>query len=527
DKTLIVLLSPSTLFPLYNQSLSLLERDRFNISIGYPLHRTPIFGFYSNLMNLINSMDNERFYVRDYLKFVLHPYIKNIYYNQRTDVTRIIFHTIEEILSLDRFKTFLSIKQIENDENILITIIDRLEKAGISTNKNDIIDHLKSIYENTINKFISFTDIGDLAHKAIEILQYINNNSTANLHYFFYPFSERFLNDLFILKNSLLAKETMTSVNSYFNLFKKYIKLCRIPFEGTPINGLQILGFLEARNIMFERIFILDANDDILPGNKKDEGSFLPFKLRKAIGVPTYHDLERRTSYYFDTLINGAAEVNIFYIENDKKEKSRLVEKLLWQIQKRDNNLDQTKYINSIQYNIEIKKRTPEAIVKTQQIMDVIENDIKYSASALDSYLTCQLKFYYGYILRLKRKDLILSDGTQIIYFLDSKTFKKKKTIEVSLNGNTIKNINELEYVNGVIYANIWHDNRIMAICPDTGKIFAVIDASNLYNMLKDHANADVLNGIAYNYDNDTFYLTGKNWDTIFQVRFIAVFKTY
>jgi ATP-dependent helicase/nuclease subunit B len=68
-----------TLFPLYHHCLSLFDSENFNISLGYPLHRTPVYAFLNNLMEMILSMDGEQVYVPDYLAFVLHPYTKNNY----------------------------------------------------------------------------------------------------------------------------------------------------------------------------------------------------------------------------------------------------------------------------------------------------------------------------------------------------------------------------------------------------------------------------------------------------------------
>lgn len=98
EKTVIVLPSSETLFPLLRQGLSAFPEDDYNVSLGYPLHRTPVFGFLNNLMELVNSMDGDRIYIPDYLKFVLHPYTKNIYYRGKSETTRVMFHTIEEEL---------------------------------------------------------------------------------------------------------------------------------------------------------------------------------------------------------------------------------------------------------------------------------------------------------------------------------------------------------------------------------------------------------------------------------------------
>jgi len=115
ERTVIVLPSSETLFPLFHQTLSLMEGDNWNISMGYPLHRTPIYGFFNNLMELVASMEGERVYVPDYLRFVLHPYAKNIYFRDSSEVTRILFHSLERRLTDSRGRLFLTLSEIEED----------------------------------------------------------------------------------------------------------------------------------------------------------------------------------------------------------------------------------------------------------------------------------------------------------------------------------------------------------------------------------------------------------------------------
>ena len=96
------------------------------------------------------------------------------------------------------------------------------------------------------------------------------------------------------------------------------------------------------------------------------------------------------------------------------------------------------------------------------------------------------------------------------------------ETIEVRLNGEPVDRLNELEFVDGRLYANVLNDDRIMRIDPDTGNVTAVIDASGLLSP-SDRARAGVLNGIAYRPDSQTFWLTGKRWPKMFEVVFAAV----
>lgn len=113
-------------------------------------------------------------------------------------------------------------------------------------------------------------------------------------------------------------------------------------------------------------------------------------------------------------------------------------------------------------------------------------------------------------------KYLFMSDGTERLTIRDPLNFSILETIEVSDNNGPILNINELEYADGLIYANIWQTNSLIVIQPETGKVLATINAEQLALLGKN--GGDVLNGIAYLPANKRFYLTGKYWDKLFEV---------
>ncbi|HYA26638.1 MAG TPA: PD-(D/E)XK nuclease family protein [Thermodesulfovibrionales bacterium] len=408
ERTTIVLPSSETLFPLLRQGMTYLDKNDFNVSLGYPLHRTPVFGFLNNLMELIGSMKDNRIYVPDYIRFVLHPYTKNIYCGGNAEITRIIFHSIEEILQRSRTRTFVTLSEIENDDRILSIIADKLRQEEEGITKKEVRAHLRMIHLNTIETFFSFRDIGDFAAKCTELLTFIFNNSTARLHPIFYPFSDACIRALDTASKSLMKDMSFTEKTGYFTFLRKYIMTGYVPFPGTPLKGIQVLGFLETRNIGFDNVFILDANEGIMPDTAKED-TLLPLKAREILKLPTYLDKDRLFAYNFETLIRGAKEVHIFFIENDAKERSRFVESLIWEKQKRDRSTKTNDYVRPVQYKVKLGNEPPADIAKTAEVVAFLKN-FKYSATALDSYLKCRLQFYYGYILGLGRKEEITGD---------------------------------------------------------------------------------------------------------------------
>jgi glutamine cyclotransferase len=113
---------------------------------------------------------------------------------------------------------------------------------------------------------------------------------------------------------------------------------------------------------------------------------------------------------------------------------------------------------------------------------------------------------------------IIMSDGSETLTFRDPKTFKEIKTIQVYTHEGAITKLNELEYIDGFIYANIWTSNLIAVIEPTTGKVIATIDATEAVQRGK--GNGEVLNGIAHNQKTGKTYITGKFWTSLFEVAF-------
>lgn len=117
--------------------------------------------------------------------------------------------------------------------------------------------------------------------------------------------------------------------------------------------------------------------------------------------------------------------------------------------------------------------------------------------------------------------NLIASNGSSSLYYYEPGTFKLLKVVNVTENGSAVPNINELEYVDGYVYANQWQYNYIVKIDPKTGDVVAKYDLTDINDRVKRiDPNADYLNGIAYDHVAKKFYITGKDWPQLFEVQF-------
>lgn len=123
-----------------------------------------------------------------------------------------------------------------------------------------------------------------------------------------------------------------------------------------------------------------------------------------------------------------------------------------------------------------------------------------------------------GWGLTTDGKNLIQSDGSAKLYFRDAK-FKVVKTLTVRADGTPVEKLNELEYIKGKIYANVWQTNRIAIINPNSGKVEAWLDLTGLALLVQAPDPNAVLNGIAYDAQHDQLFVTGKLWPYVFEIR--------
>ena len=125
-----------------------------------------------------------------------------------------------------------------------------------------------------------------------------------------------------------------------------------------------------------------------------------------------------------------------------------------------------------------------------------------------------------GWGLTFDGNNLIMSDGTDELRVLDPSTFAEKRRIKVTAAGAPLRNLNEVEYVKGEIFANVWQTEYIARIAPDTGKVSAYVDLRGLLSP-QERAQTDVLNGIAYDPEHDRLFITGKLWPKLFEVKVV------
>ncbi len=410
SKDLIVLSTEDYLFPLLHNVLNSLSKEDYNVSIGYSLTRTPLYALFDLMAALHSRKKGGKFYAKDYISLFLHPYVKNIRGDFGVVQTRTLFHSIESYIKKNNI-LFVSVKDLENIK-------------PIAEAESGIKDYFAGLNKIFISDFENIGNIKYFIKKIIKIIDTISVNSTADKHPYGLKFIESALTGLIefegidfsdaegTFNENAAAGLNMSlykfdEISGYFNLLKNILKQQKVPFAGTPLKGLQVLGSLEAKILNFERVFYLGANEGIAP-DVSIENTILTEDVRKFLNIPGARESARLQEYNFFNLISGAKEVHFFYNDSSSSEKSRFIEKIIWDIQKKSKNLKEPEEANSV-FKINFIQKEPCKIEKPEEVKEYLCN-MNYSPVKLDAYLKCPSMFYYRYVLSLRESEEVVGD---------------------------------------------------------------------------------------------------------------------
>ncbi|SHK50423.1 PD-(D/E)XK nuclease family protein [Rhodothermus profundi] len=408
--TVVVLPAADALFPvLYHALAALPEDESYNVSLGYPLDRAPVVSFLRLLGTLATTRTPDGSYATAaYLRFLLHPYTKNLRLGRHADVTRILMHTLEEALMPQGAGT-LRLEALEQNAEIFQQAAARVASLDESVTPTALQDHLRTIHDRTIRRLMQATSLSDWAERAIQVIDYVAHHSTAPQHPYFRPFADCLVELLETLAHSLLGAVRFDNLGDYWRVFESALQRQRVPLAGTPLQGLQILGLLETRGLQFDTVYVLDVNEEVLP-EAPDPDPFLPDTVRMQLGLETRSDAYQLTRYYFENLVQGAREVHLFYTEHPRQgERSRFVEQMLWQWQQQHGTLEEEPWVQSIGYHLDLSCTSPEPIAKTSEVLSILRA-LRYSPTLLDTYLTCPLQFYYRAVLNLREPETLAQE---------------------------------------------------------------------------------------------------------------------
>ena len=196
----------------------------------------------------------------------------------------------------------------------------------------------------------------------------------------------------------------------YTSLLRRHLQTLRIPFEGEPLEGIQIMGILETRNLDFENVIILSMNDDNFPGNHMAQASFIPYNLRAAYELPTPEHHEGVYAYYFYRLIQRAKTVHMLYCSHADDKSTGEPSRYIYQLDY-ESGFDVRKV--EVGVDVNLAETAPIEVPKDEGVMARLERFVDaqspatLSPTAFFRYVACPLRFYFHSIARLEADDEI------------------------------------------------------------------------------------------------------------------------
>lgn len=385
NKTAVVLPDESILFPVLYSLPD--EIKSFNVTMGYPLKKSLLSGFIHSLYLLhkhIREKENKGiyFYSHDIINLLEHPYMQHVH-------ERFSLSTINEINRYN--KIYYSAKALAEEKAKDGKLFFRKLNTAAEVFEY-VIAALNSISGETqdgreLNKFDR------------EIILFVNGE----------------LNSVY---ETIRPYCNTISTETAWQFIRKAIDKLKIPFSGEPVQGLQVMGFLETRVLDFENLFILSVNEGILPATSKGN-SYIPYSLRKGFGLPVFEEQVAVYAYHFYRLLQRAKNIHLIYDTEVKSltggEKSRFLLQLEYEMKKKLG--EKIKIHHSLVSTNIINEKVKEiSITKNNEVIDLLnKNFVKgvsektkgFSASALSTYINCPLQFYFRYIAEIKEIETV------------------------------------------------------------------------------------------------------------------------
>ncbi|MEJ2584246.1 MAG: PD-(D/E)XK nuclease family protein [Robiginitalea sp.] len=344
-----------------------------NITMGYPMKDTPTAHLFGILFEMFLGHGSKGFPLKEVLKVLSHPFLQNWFGDTG-------FDSGEASRTLIRENTFyVTYEDLEKFR--LPGALQPLFSLNATTSPGDVIQRCLSLIER-LRPF------------------YQKKGSSLSLEY---------LHHFHLLFNQLddLCREYpfINSLKSLRMLFDQLLQEDRIDFQGEPLEGLQIMGMLESRNLDFETVIITSVNEGILPSGKSNN-SFIPFDVKKAFGLPTYKEKDAVYTYHFYRLLQRAKQIYITYNTEpdvlEGGEPSRFVRQL-------QNDPVLSSYVRHSLAAPKVgtlPKETPE-IIKSTALLNMLRAKAVagFSPTALSQYIADPMVFYRKNLLGIRESD--------------------------------------------------------------------------------------------------------------------------
>ncbi|BDQ35632.1 PD-(D/E)XK nuclease family protein [Pseudodesulfovibrio portus] len=393
--TAVILPDEGALLPVLHH---LPEKDP-NISMGYPLGRTSLARLVETLLSLQENRHRDgRYYWRDVINLIRHPYLRLL--GPEDAPLRTIFQVWEgEIRQGEKFIDVAAWEPPYTDESL-----EGVDRAIVEPLLRDLLAGSLDNFENTAT-------LADLADALTGLAELLHASGERLWHNYLIDAECLFRLTTSVipqLKGAEASHEPFSRTTQYAFL-RRMLSMERVSFEPDPIAGLQVLGVLETRLLHFNRLFVLDAIEERLPGTNPYD-PLLPDPLRNLLGLPDSRERDNVSGYNFYRLLMGADEAVIYYQDgvqpgqlDQKAVRSRFVEQLLWEREQKQGRAmtPEDGIIDTVTFPASPIPPEPPAVTITAGLGETLLNKLTskgLSPSSLDRYMNCPKQFFFDYL---------------------------------------------------------------------------------------------------------------------------------
>ena len=355
-----------------------------NITMGQKLQATPLAGYFTSFFELHQTTNIRGWFFKDFLQFITHPYSAVVFSTTAYSIAQLVTTIKSKNWS---YITLAQLASLNGGDNTLIT----------------------TLFQDLKNSPDAFMQTCQLLIATLKDVLTAQNNTIALEQ--LYKISTLF-NQITELRGTY---SYITTIKGLRNLFKNLLSSETLDFQGNPLDGLQVMGMLESRNLDFETVIITSVNEGILPSGKSNN-SFIPFDLKLAYKLPTYKEKDAVYTYHFYRLLQRAKNVYLLYNTEpdvlEGGERSRLIAQLIAD----KNRMDIIERIASptiipIVTNLKHIEKTPSLMAALKAYAAK-----GFSPSSLSNYIRNPIDFY-------KQNVLGVSDVAAVEEQIEANTF--------------------------------------------------------------------------------------------------------
>ena len=380
SESAVVLCNEALLLPVLHSIPDSVQH--VNITMGFPLAQTPVHSFITALLELQTEgfrTDTGRYAYAAVQAVLKHPYTRQLS-SKANELEK-------DLTEKNRFYPLPS--ELKQDDFLGMLFTPQLSNMDLCRYLSDALKEVATIY--------------DKEKKSDDVFNQLYRESLFKAY--------TLINRL----GSMIDKgDLIVQTGTFKRLLNKVLSASNIPFHGEPAIGMQVMGVLETRNLDFKNLVMMSLNEGQLPKGSGDS-SFIPYNLRKAFGMTTIEHKNAVYAYYFYRLMQRAENITLIYNTAsdglNRGEWSRFMLQFLieWPHEIAREYLEAGQSPQTAK-EIIIEK-TPEVMKRLQNFYDVRCNKrAQFSPSALNTYMDCQLKFYYTYVAKLRPKPEVSSE---------------------------------------------------------------------------------------------------------------------